>query len=140
MHDKAVLKLGVVIFEHKVKSVQELGEILLDMQCDDLATGGYWLWDYQLEQVYYSPKFCASLGFNYNDFGNSFEGFNHSNNEELLTGLKMIDELITNKSNECFINNVTYYNKDNKSVNVICSGTVFYKDNEPTYILGTHKV
>ena len=140
VHDKIVLKMGVYLFEHKVNDIQQLGDKLLEMGSDELTNGGYWIWDYNTNEVYYSPLFCTSLGFDYGDFGTSLEGFYNSDEEMLSKGMKMIGKLIDEHSHGCFVNDVIYYSKDDKEVMVECSGTVFYKEDKPIYVLGTHKI
>lgn len=140
IHQKIVLKLGVALFDNKASNVIELGDMMLKAESDNIANGGFWIWDYTTNEVYYSPKFYEVLGYKFGDFGNGFKGFELSNKEHLDRGIDLIKELIINKSELIFINNIDYKKKDGSILNVICSGTIFYKNNAPKYILGTHKL
>jgi hypothetical protein len=140
IHAKIVLKMGVALFADKVNSVNELGYLLASQHCDELSNAGFWLWDYRTNEVYYSKKFCNALGFDYNDFGIGFNGFYLVDKEQLEAGLQMVNDLIVNKSNDIFKNELLYKTKMNTEIKIMCIGTVFYKENEPFYILGTHKI
>ena len=140
IHQKIVLKLGVALFDSKADNVLELGEMMLKTEADNIASGGYWIWDYATNEVYYSPKFCEVLGFSPGDFGNGFAGFDLGNKEQMAIGMGLINDLIANKSESVFVNPIAFEKKDSSILNCICSGTVFYKNGQPKYILGTHKL
>jgi PAS domain-containing protein len=140
IHQKIVLKLGVALFDSKANNVIELGEMMLKAEADNIASGGFWIWDYAINEVYYSPKFCEVLGFSSGDFGNGFAGFDLGNKEQMAVGMGLINDLIANKSESVFVNPITFEKKDSSILNCICSGTVFYKNGQPKYILGTHKL
>lgn len=140
IHQKIVLKLGVALFEDKVNNVIELGEMMLKTEADNIANAGFWIWDYVTNEVYYSPKFCNSLGYEYQELGNDFKGFNLSNKEHLDTCIEKINQLLKDKSHSVFINEIDYITKNGNVINITCSGTIFYKNGNPKYILGTHKI
>lgn len=140
IHDKIVLKMGVSLFESTSNNVIELGDLLLKLESDKLTDAGFWIWDYVTNEVYYSPKFCEKIGYSYGDFGNDTKGFDLANKEQMAIGMEMLNNLIDNKSELIFINNIEYTSKDGSIKKFICSGTVFYKDGETKYILGTHKL
>ena len=140
VHQQVVLKMGVALFSGKASSVIELGNILIDNGSDDLCDGGVWIWQINNGQVYYSPKFCNSLGFEYGELGEGFGGFDRGDAHQMAYGMGLIDELIENKSQSIFVNRIDYFKKDNTILPVLCSGTVFYKYNAPYYIVGTHKL
>lgn len=140
VHQQVVLKMGVALFSGKVSSVIELGNILIENGSDDLCDGGVCIWQIDNGQIYYSPKFCNVLGFEYGEFGEGFGGFDRGNAEQMAYGMGLIDKLIEEKSQSIFINKIDYLKKDNNVLPIICSGTVFYKYNAPFYIVGTHKL
>lgn len=127
-------------FRQDYDTMNEVGERMLDVDCDGLATGGFWIWDYRTNEVYYSPKFCVTLGFNYGDFGNSFDGFNLANKDMFDKGVNDIQKLISIKSNAIFMNEVLFTTKRLVDMHITCVGTVVYDDDEPTFVLGTHKI
>lgn len=134
------LSLNIILYDNKVENLQKLGEILCEQTLHQLEEGGIWLWNYQTNEVYYSNNFCKTLGYNYGELGTGFDGFNLGDEEHMSIGMKMINDLIANHSIEPFINDITYKTKSNGYVNIQCIGAVFYKDNLPYIILGTHKV
>jgi PAS domain-containing protein len=140
IHNKIVLKLGVALFEHKSFDVIELGNLLLTTEADMLSDGGYWIWDYINNQVYYSPNFCKAIGYKFGEIGIGFDGFGLANKEQMNTGMEMLNELMATKSELIFVNNIEYTAKNGTIKLFECSGTVFYKDGQPKYILGTHKI
>jgi len=93
-HTKIVLKMGVALFSNKVKSVIELGELLISAECDELTNAGVWIWEVETDKVFYSPKFCETLGYNIGDFGDSFKGFEQSDSIQFNKGIAEINELI----------------------------------------------
>jgi hypothetical protein len=52
----------------------------------------------------------------------------------------MIAELMEDKSENCFVNEIDYYHVDGTILKVECMGTIFYKDGEPIIVLGTNKI
>ncbi len=140
IHSKIVLKMGVALFESKVNNVAKLGNLLMKQHCDELSNAGFWIWEYENNHVFYSENFCKVLGFEVDDFGNDFTGFNLADKQQFDFGCDMINKLIEEKSNELFTNKIEYKNKKNDKINIVCSGTVFFKDGKPLCILGTHKL
>ena len=49
----------------------------------------------------------------------------------------MLNKLIENKSESCFVNDLEYTKKSGEVFTVECSGTPLYKDNKPYIVLGT---
>jgi hypothetical protein len=139
IHANLVLKMGVILFSTKKQSVSEIGICLNELHSDDLTSGGYWLYDWETNECYYSEKLINSLGYNRCDVQNNTNFFYKvADNEHLNEGFKMIDELVLNKSELSFINDLNYTHKNGSIIKVECSGTVFYKFNEPIIVLGTH--
>jgi len=140
IHENIVIKIGVSILSTKAATLTELGELLINSKADDLSSGGIWIWQYDSGEVFYSPNFCETLGFEYGELGNDFTGFNRADTENLNYGMSLIDKLIESKSNENFINNIKFQKKDGQYIDIQCTGTVLYRYGKPYIVLGTHKV
>lgn len=134
-----ILSLNIILFDNKTENLQELGNVLCK-QLPHLEEGGLWLWNYQTGEVYYSPKFCETLGYEYKELGTGFAGFDLADKEQFSKGEKMINDLIENNSIEPYINDITYSTKLGEKKLVQCVGSIFYKDNLPYLILGTHRI
>lgn len=140
IHENIVLKMGAMLLDSRTKTLSELGDLLVKSNSDELTNGGFWVWEYATNKVYYSPKFCNSLGYEYNEFKDGFGGFNRGDVEQMQYGMTLIQDLINAKSQDSFINKIDFQKKDLSIIHIECSGTVFYKFDNPYLILGTHKV
>lgn len=138
--ENTMLKLKVVLLKDKAQSLVELGKALTNTGCDDYTEGGFWLWNYNNNEVYYSPKFCNILGYEYDELGHGFGGFNRGNPIQIAYGMKVIDNLIKEHNTDHFVNTISFTKKDNTIINIECSGAVFFIDKKPYIILGTHKI
>ena len=135
-----ILKMGVVLFSTKQKSVSEIGISLNEIYPDDeLTSGGYWLFDWQTNECYYSYNFLNSLGYIKSEVTNNTDFFYKvADNLHLKEGFKMIEELILNKSEDCFVNYLNYTHKNGEIIKIECSGVVLYKNDKPVMVLGAH--
>ena len=140
IHEIIVLKMGLALLTVRTKNVQELGELLVQNNSDLLSEGGIWIWEYNTNDVYYSPIFCETLGFEYGHWGNTFDGFNQGNKEDFATGVDMINKLIEKGDNGCFVNKIRFTKKDGTEINILCTGTIFFKNGKPDIVLGTHGI
>ena len=61
MLENAMLKLNFMIVSGKAKSLIQLGEGLVSLDSDKYTNGGFWLWDYIANEIFYSPLFCTSF-------------------------------------------------------------------------------
>lgn len=134
------ISLNVMLFDKETNDIQELGRAICAHQVHKLENGGMWLWEYNTDKVFYSDGFSDALEFEHGELGDGFGGFDQGNKEDMLRGLKMIQELIYKKSIDPFINPITYRTKSNKLIPIECIGSVFYKGGEPYIVLGTHKI
>ena len=134
------ISLNIMIYEKVSADVNDLGIALDSNGIKDIENGGFWIWDYTNDQVYYSSKFCESLGYSLGELGTGFGGFDRGKEIEMEKGMSMINELVNQKSISPFVNYITFKRKDNATIEVMCSGSVFYKDYNAKYILGTHKI
>ena len=134
-----VLKMGIALFSTK-QSVTEIGISLNEIYTDDdITSGGFWLYNIQTKECYYSDKFLNSLGYNKKDVANNTDFlYKTADVSALEKGFKMINDLIVSRSESSFINYLDYTHKDGSIVKVECCGTVFYKRNEPIIVFGTH--
>lgn len=140
IHENIVLKMGAMLLDSRTKTLSELGELLVKSNSDELTNGGFWILEYASGKVYYSPKFCNVLGYDYNEFKDGFDGFNRGDAEQMQYGMMLINDLIKAKSQDSFINKIDFQKKDLSMIQIECSGTVFYKFDKPYLILGTHKI
>lgn len=132
--------LNVMLFDRETKDIQELGKAVCKHNLHNLENGGIWLWEYDTGKVFYSYGFCEALGFEYGELGDGFGGFDIGDKDDMDRGMGMIQNLIDKKSIDPFINRITYKTKSNNHIDVECGGSVFYKDDKPYIILGTHKI
>ena len=135
-----MLRLSIILLQNKNSTLYEMGEQLVKDHCDEIASGGYWIWNHVTNEVYYSPKFCKTLGYEYGELGTGFGGFNRGNAEQMAKGMAMIQALIDSKSNDTFINHIVFTKKDGTTILIECSGTVIFICNVPFIVLGTHKI
>ena len=92
------------------------------------------------EEIFHSPNFKKSLGYS-DDYEVSYEEvLKMINPQDVLSGKALINSLIARKSEEKFAGYVTYTTKDKKELKVFRTGSIFYKDNKPLVVLGTHKI
>jgi PAS domain-containing protein len=140
IHENIVIKIGVNILSTKVATLHELGELLISNNSDDLSSGGIWIWDYATSEVYYSPKFCEILGYDYGELCNGFGGFDRGDKANMAYGMKLINNLIEENLNENFINTIKFKKKDESDIIIQCTGTVLYRYGKPYIVLGTHKI
>jgi|LakMenEpi03Oct11_1017367.scaffolds.fasta_scaffold01073_3 hypothetical protein len=140
-HNNIILKLGVALASKDLSTIKEIGEFIQNTGSDEFVSGGFWLFSYESKDLYLSNKFLELLDYNRNEVIEKIDFFyKTANHKELEKGFKMLEELIKNKSESCFINTITHTKKDGSILNVECSGTPLYKNNEPYIILGTHKI
>jgi hypothetical protein len=141
MHANIVLKMGVILLSTRYGTVEGIGSQLNELHTDELTSGGYWLYDYLTGACYSSDKFIDVIGYERHEVEPTVDFFYKTADvEKLNKGFKMIDDLIAMKAEHCFIHELLYTHKDGSTVNVQCSGTVFYKFDEPFMVLGTHKI
>lgn len=137
-NDGVIIKMGVILMSKITNNIQAIGEYLTVSGSDDLTDGGFWLYDYNTLEMYYSNKFKLSLG---EDLKPNYASFaRYANIEDLANGHKMVSKLIENNS-ELFFSNQVRYKNDSENINftVNCTGAVFYLFGKPKIVLGTHK-
>ena len=139
-HDSIVIKFGVQLLWKPNLRVSELGKRLSELKTDEQTEAGFWIWDYNTDECYYSPKFKDYLKFD-DSFPNTSAGFiQNMIEEDLQPGLLKTQMMIESKSKDVFINVVRYKTPEGIK-GVICSGTIIYsKDELPTYVVGTHQI
>ena len=141
IHANIVLKMGVILLSNKYKGAIDIGAELNKLYTDDLTNGGYWLYDYKTNECYYSDRFLKSLGYNREDVCLTISFFYKTAEKiHLDVCFEMIAELMEDKSENCFVNEIDYYHVDGTILKVECMGTIFYKDGEPIIVLGTNKI
>lgn len=138
--EATMLKLSVILISNHSDNLFDLGEKLVIEHCDEIANGGFWVWNHNTNEVYYSPKFCNTLGYKYGELGRGFGGFNRGNVEQMQKGMAMIDKLIAENSKDTFINNINFTKKDGSIITIECSGAILFIGEVPFVILGTHKL
>jgi len=138
--ETTILIVNIALLDMKDKLLSQLGKELVELGCDEKTNGGFWLWKYKSNEVYASPKFCKSLGYDYEELGNDFNVFNIADKSELKIGVDKIKELIGLKSNDTFVNDIHFTKKDGTKILIECNGKVFYREDNPYVILGTHKI
>lgn len=131
-----ILKMGVVLMSQKSANIVEIGNFLLNSGCDDLADAGFWLYDYSTLDIYFSPKLKEALGSNTISTYADLARF--ANNEDLISGHKKVNELVKNKSEMFFDNEIRYTRTDGSMFTVTCNAAVFFLFGQPKIVLGTN--
>lgn len=136
-----MLRLCITLIEKSnIISLFNLGEELIKKHCDEISDGGFWVWNHKTNEVYYSPKFCKTLGYEYGELGVGFSGFHLGNSDQMKHGMQLIDEIINNNTQDTFVNIIDFTKKDGKIIQIECSGAVLIIENVPYIVLGTHKI
>lgn len=139
--ETTMLRLSIILISDvSHTALFELGEKLVSEQCDEISDGGFWVWNHNTNEVYYSPRFCTTLGYSYGELGKGFSGFNRGNPEQMKMGMALIQNLIDTKSHDTFINVIEFTKKDGSTILIECSGAVLFIDDIPFVVLGTHKI
>ena len=138
-HNNIILKLGIALAAKDLSTIKGIGEFMQNTGADEFSNGGFWLYGHESNDCYLSDKFLESLNYDRNEIEEKVDFlYSVADNNHLNKGFEMLAELIKNRSEACFINNLNYTKKDGNILNVQCSGTVMYKNNEPYIVLGTH--
>lgn len=136
-----MLRLSIILIQNVSNATLfNVGEKLVADHCDEVADGGFWVWNHNTNEVYYSPKFCSTLGYTYGELGRGFGGFNRGNVEQMKRGLTMIQNLIDTKSHDTFVNAIEFTKKDGSTILIECTGAVVFIEDVPYVVLGTHKL
>jgi len=141
VHENIVLKLAAIIYIGKFKDVIELGQLLLDEIGDELADGGFWIWDFNSDDEFYSPQFRKSLGFEgEHDFpSKSTSWMNAIDEQDKERAFKNLDKNINNEG--AYYQIVTYTKKNGDPLTLLCSGSLMRDTKgKPLYLFGTHKL
>ena len=122
----------------------EIGAILERYQLDK-ATDGFWVWNIQTNDEWYSPKFRAVLGFNDEyDFPNDPESWQKAIiPEHLKLAMDQVGEYLKNPIQNPYYLKVTYRRKNGSLINILCDGDIVRYNNEtrePIIMVGTHSV
>ena len=141
IHQNVILKLGAILLMKQSANVIEIGEHLQKTGIDDASTGGFWLYGYNVHDCYLSDKFISSLGYSREEVPHSVDFlYKTAENTRLNKSFEMIDELVTEQSEKCFINYLDYKAKDGETIKVECTGTVIYSFGKPLIVIGTHDI
>ena len=142
IHENVILKMIAGLSYSDGCTAECLGLIMQERGCDDLTDGGFWLLNPNTNEMFFSDKFLLSFGYDRTDFINpTFEQlYGFAIVEDLKRGEVDLTNILTEKSQRTFINNVRYNTKDSNIQEVECSGTVFFIKDEPVMVLGTHKI
>lgn len=139
--ETTMLRLSIILISNiNYTALFSLGEKLVAEHCDELSDGGFWVWNHKTNEVYYSPKFCTTLGYDYGELGKGFSGFNRGNPEQMKIGMDTIQDLIDKRSHDTFVNIIEFTKKDGNIILVECSGAVLFIGDVPFVVLGTHKI
>lgn len=110
----------------------------------DNVTDGFWIYDFQNNDEFYSPRFRQVLGFqDEKDFPNTPESWKKNIVKDYLPEVeKLLKEHIDSLGREGYFQEVEYWNKDRtRKVKLLCEGAVVEWDNQlPVIMIGTHKV
>ena len=141
IHQNVILKLGAILLMKQSANVVEVGEYLQKTGIDDALTGGFWLYGYNVHDCYLSDKLIESLGYIREEVPPNVDFFyKAAENAHLNKGFEMIDELVAEQSEKCFINYLDYRTKDGETIKVECTGTVIYSFGKPLIVIGTHDI
>lgn len=141
VHENFILKYSVLARKYSTIDVFEMGQKLVDLLFDKLLEAGFFIYDIEKDQEFYSPNFRKFLGFeNENDFPNVPESWQKQiHPEDLKTAYGNLTKIMNNKTST-YYQKVRYKTKAGNEVALICSGTPIYNSkNSPIILIGTHK-
>lgn len=125
----------------RLKAEQLLGELHLLESILDIIFAGYWDWNLQTNQEYFSSGFKRMLGYADQDLPNAPETWQHLIFAEDLPGLlDCLEHHVQSHGDQPFYNEVRYHHQDGSTVWVICSGQVIQWDaaGAPVRMIGCH--
>lgn len=126
----------------KTGNVLAMGKELLEAEADDLTDGGFWIWNIENNQEFYSPNFRKSLGFEgEHDFPSVSESWQKQIlKEDLEIAIKNFKKSYKKPEKHPYYQEVSYYRKDGSVLRVICSGLIIKRNGKSKYLVGTHKL
>jgi len=124
------------------EDVLAIGQELLLNGADNLQDGGFWIWDFNSEDEFYSPKFRKVLGFSGEiDFPSHESSWRNQIFKEDLERVDEIMNVLINENKDINYDfDVSYYTKKNKVLKVNCSGLIFKKNGLNKYLIGSHTI
>lgn len=147
IHDKIVNAvngiIAVIAFKNMKSDVIETGKTLMSLGCDEMVDGGFWIWDINTGEEFYSDRFIKSLGFSGpNEFPYIAGSWQKQiSSEGLKRAFDNYEKHLETGGAHPYDQKVTYLKKDGKKLNLICSGTIVKDDDgSPSIMVGTHKL
>lgn len=122
--------------------VFNIGKELMDSGADELTDGGFWIWDIESMDEFYSVNFRKSLGFkDENDFPSNSDSWQKQiNKDDLRIATENFKSCLNDPLNHPYYQEVTYSKKDGSLLYVVCSGLLLKHKGSPKYLIGTHKI
>ena len=121
----------------------EIGHELVELGCDELVSGGFWVLDLGTTVEYYSPKFRSSLGYeSEDDFPNHTDSWKNAIDEnDLMVAVDNFNKHIGSDGVSPYYQEVTYNKKDGGQLRVLCSGCLIKDDaGQKSVLIGTHNI
>lgn len=141
--ENIVLKFTTLISGKLKQNVLEIGQDLVDLGCDDLTNGGFWIWDVHSEIEFYSPNFRKSLGFEgEHDFPSVADSWmTHIYPEDKKIAIDNYYKNLNTKGDYDYYQEVKYYTKTKETLKTLCSGSLILdKNGDAQLLVGTHKI
>jgi PAS domain S-box-containing protein len=134
------LALGVSLLSRTISNVIEIGRLMFQLGSDKMTDCGYWIWNIDTDECYYSPKFIHCLGYEESDFDYNGTVFRKLMKEESLkTAMDKTQNLLKLGKSSTITNTVVYTRKDGKEVTFDCSVTTIDRNGILSILFGSHE-
>ena len=81
-HTNILLRLHTKLLTNIKKDIHQIGQYLQTTGMDDPINRGFWLYNYQTGECYYSDNFIRSLGYDRSEVKNDVQFFYDTSNNE----------------------------------------------------------
>ena len=119
------LALGVSLLSRTISNVIEIGRLMFQLGSDKMTDCGYWIWNIDTDECYYSPKFIHCLGYEESEFELKGDTFR-----------KLMKEL---GKTSTITNTVVYTRKDGTEATFDCSVTTIDRNGILSILFGVHE-
>lgn len=134
------LALGVSLLSRTISNVIEIGRLMFQLGSDKMTDCGYWIWNIDTDECYYSPKFIHCLGYEESEFDYNGTVFRKLMKEESLkTAMERADKLLKLGKTSTITNTVVYTRKDGTEATFDCSVTTIDRNGILSILFGVHE-
>ena len=134
------LALGVTILSRTISSVKDIGSLMYQLGSDNMTECGYWIWNKDTDECYYSPKFIHCLGYTQEEIEYNSSTFRKlMNDSSLKMAIEKTDRLLQLGKTSSIINTVVYKKKDGTEITFDCSVTTIERNGLISILFGAHE-